>query len=425
MVLFGKDRTADFWKASEMAVFILPAVRDTLKYHTRWNEKSMQPYIDELMDLWAENNIEGVLDVSVQGPMMTRFGIVPDDMKSAGQIIKLESTYKVLFHQRGLHVYRRDGHIYIDVPWQRDTVYLGDLLDCEEYAHSQGLPVAIGMNLYRDCILDDMTDIPHLLVAGGAGSGLPEFLQGILLSVLLRCTPDDIDLYLCASHVLNFEEFSSLPYCHIVPTARKTLNMLEELSEEVDRRYAQFYRYGCHSIYQFNERGGIMRHRFIMITDYSLLTSLGKQASMAYLLRLAQLSGPCGIHLVVAAATPSSLRGLRESFPARVCMKVSSAADSYTILEQKGAEKLKRRGELYYLDGHDPEPLLLQAGSVTSREIHLVVDGLRANYINGRRQSIFEEIEEDVKTERDSPSAQNRTDERRADKESFWSRFFR
>lgn len=393
-----------------MSVFILPAVRDTLKYHTTWNEKSIQPYIDELMDLWEENNIEGVLDVAIQGPMMTRFGIVPDNMKSAGRIIKLESTYKALFHKRNLRVYRRDGRIYIDVPWQRDSVYLGDLLTCREYEQSQGLPVAIGMNLYHDCILDDMTDIPHLLVAGGSGSGLPNFLQGILLSVLLRCTPEDIDLYLCSSNVLNFEDYSSLPYCHILHTTRKALSLLAELSEEVDRRYAQFYRMGCHNIYQYTERGGVMRHRLIMITDYSLLANLSRQSSMGYLLRLAELAGPCGIHLVIAAATPSSLRGLRESFPARVCMKVSSASDSYTVLEQRGAEKLRHKGTLLYLNGHDPDPMLLQGGSVSSREIRLVLDGLKANYIGGRRTSIFTEI--DDRTEDES------------EKGGFWPHFF-
>lgn len=409
----------------KMAVFILPAVRDTLKYHTRWNEKSTRPYIEELMDLWAENNVEGVLDVCVQGPMMTRFGIVPDDMKSAGRIIKLESTYKVLFHQRDLRVYRRDGRIYIDVPWQRDSVYLGDLLTCREYEQSEGLPVAIGMNLYRDCILDDMTDIPHLLVSGGTGSGISDFLQGILLSVLLSCTPNDIDLYLCSSRILNFEEYRALPYCHIVSTTRKTISLLAELSEEVDRRYAQFYRSGCHSIYQFNEKGGVMRHRFVMITDYSLLASLNRQTAMGYLLRLAELAGPCGIHLVVATASPSSLRGLRESFPARVCMKVNSAADSYTVLEQRGAEKLKHKGALLYLDGHDPDPMLLQSGSVTSREINLVLNGLLVNYVGGRKQSIFAEIDEGTEHGTKSAPPKEEKEKSQSGRENFWSRLFR
>ena len=62
-----------------MAVFTLPDTRDLLKYHTRWNDQALTPYIDDLLDLWAENDVHGVLDVCMQGPMLTRFGIVPDD----------------------------------------------------------------------------------------------------------------------------------------------------------------------------------------------------------------------------------------------------------------------------------------------------------------------------------------------------------
>ena len=122
-----------------MAVFILPNARDLLKFHTRWNDRALNPYIEDLIDLWAENDIEGTLDVSIQGPMMTRFGIVPADMRSAGRIIKLESTYRYLFRKKDIRVYRRDGRIYIDVPWQRDPVWLGDLLTGDRHEHLPGM----------------------------------------------------------------------------------------------------------------------------------------------------------------------------------------------------------------------------------------------------------------------------------------------
>ena len=89
-----------------MAVFTLPDTRDLLKYHTRWNDQALTPYIEDLLDLWAENDVHGVLDVCMQGPMMTRFGIKPDDMKSASKIMKLESLYKYIFLRKDIQVYR-------------------------------------------------------------------------------------------------------------------------------------------------------------------------------------------------------------------------------------------------------------------------------------------------------------------------------
>ena len=378
-----------------MAVFILPKTREILKYHTRWNDQALMPYIDDLIDLWAENDIKGTLDVSIQGPMMTRFGIKPADMRSASRIIKLEPTYKAVFLRRDIKVYRRAGRIYIDIPWQRDQAWLGDLLTSREFESSQGLPLAIGMNIYRDCIMHELTDVPHLLVGGNPSSGLDEFLEGLLLSILVHQTPEEMELYLCSSGNLGFEDYAELPYCHVNTSVRNSMAMLSEMSREVERRSDLLYNARCRNIFQYNERGGNLRHRIIMITEYHRLFSSNKQAAMAYILRLSQLAGPCGIHLILASSNPTCLRGLKESFPARVCLKVRSASDSVALLDQKGAETLPRKGSLLYMDGRDPDPQMLQSGSVTTREVRGIINALRSNYINIRKQSIFDEIEDE------------------------------
>ena len=136
--------------------FVLPLTKDLLKYHTRWNERSLKPYTDELFDLWAENGIDGLLDTQLQGPTLTRFGIIPDDRRSADRIIGLLPTYKAIFNRNDVQVYRADGHIYIDVPWQTDQVYLGDILTDGEFDRElstpQGIPIAIGMENRSICI---------------------------------------------------------------------------------------------------------------------------------------------------------------------------------------------------------------------------------------------------------------------------------
>lgn len=377
-----------------MAVFTLPKARELLKYHSRWNDQAINPYIDDLIDLWAENDIEGVLDVSIQGPMMTRFGIRPANMKSAERIIRLEQAYRYIFRRKDIRVYRNAGRVYIDVPWQRDPVWLGDLLCSREYENSQGIPLAIGMNIYRECVLHELTDVPHLLVGGSPSSGLDEFLEGILISILMHQVPDEIELFLCSSGNLGFDGYADLPYCHVIGSVRQTMAMLSDMSREIDRRTGVLYNSGCRNIFQYNERGGHLRHRVIMITEYHRLFASNKQAAMAFILRMAELAGPCGIHLILASSHPGSLRGLWESFPARVCLKVASASDSVAILGQKCGETLRHKGAVYYLDGHDPDPLYLQSGFVTQREARRVIDALRNNYVNGRKRSIFEEIDD-------------------------------
>ena len=378
-----------------MAAFNLPKTRELLKYHTRWNDQALRPYMDDLIDLWAENDVHGTLDVSIQGPMMTRFGITPDDMKSAGRIIKLEPTYRYMFRRRDIRVYRKDGRIYIDIPWQRDPVWLGDLLTSSEYESSQGLPLAIGMNIYRDSIMHELTDVPHLLVGGNPSSGLDEFLEGLLLSILMCRTPDEIELDLCSSGNLGFEDYGELPYCHAISTVRGTMAMLSDISREIDRRSSILYDARCRNIFQYNERGGNMRHRIVMITEYHRLFTSNKQAAMAYILRMTELAGPCGIHLILASSNPACLRGLTRSFPAKVCLKVSTPSDSAAVLGEKGGESLPRKGSLYYLDGRDPDAQYLQCGFITPRERRNVIDALKGNYVNIKKRSIFDEIDEE------------------------------
>ena len=238
---------------------------------------------------------------------------------------------------------------------------------------------------------------------------------GLVLSILMRQTPEEVDLYLCASPNLSFEEYTDLPYCHVMSSVRQTMAMLSDMSAEIERRSEILQNARCRNIFQYNERGGMMRHRIIMITEYQRLFSSNKQAAMAYILRISQLAGPCGIHLILASSKPSCLRGLKESFPARVCLKVASQADSRILLDQKGGETLPRKGSLYYLDGHSPDARLLQGGRVTSREVKSVLDVLRSNYINVRKRSIFDEIEDD------EPDDGDRSDGRK----SIWTRLHR
>ena len=186
-----------------MAVFILPQAREILKYHTRWNDQALNPYIDDLIDLWAENDVYGVMDVVMQGPMLTRFGIRPDDQKSARRILKLEPLYKYIFMRKDIKVYRSEGRVYLDVPWQRDPIWLGDLLTSREYESSQGLPLAVGMNIYRECVVHELTDVPHLLIGGNPSSGLDEFMEGLLLSILFK-SPSPYPLYFICYLVYYF-----------------------------------------------------------------------------------------------------------------------------------------------------------------------------------------------------------------------------
>ena len=384
----------------------LPAPRDLLKFHTRWNERPLQPYEEELTELWAQNGISAYIENSVQGPMMVRFAVTAEDMTSAGRIMKLIPTYKAIFRRRDIRVYRSEGRILIDIPWQHDTVCLGDLLNVGEYLESEGLPLGIGMNLYRESILDDLTDIPHLLVAASPSSGIDDYLEGLLISALMKVTPDEVEFTLLDSISAGLLKYSVLPYCSVISSHRQMMTFLTDIEDEIDRRYAIFLEKGCHNIYDYNEAGGIMRHRFLMITEYDSISGSGRRSAERFVRKAAELGGNCGIHVILASAKPACLGPVRDLFPAKVCLRVDSAAESLGIIGIKGAEQLNKRGGLYYLDGHNVTPVLLQSGAISTREARAVIDDLSDRFGSGRRRSIFEEIDE-IEENDDTSSAWN------------------
>ena len=364
-----------------MNEFVLPLTKDLLKYHTRWNERSLKPYTDELFDLWAENSVDGLLDTQLQGPTLTRFGIIPDDRRSADRIVSLLPTYKAIFNRSDVQVYRADGHVYIDVPWQTDQVYLGDILTDSEFDEAQSIPqsipVAIGMDIYPQSYYADLSRTPHLLIAG---TGRTAFLHGIIISLLLSHAPEEIELYLCGQRRSEFDRYNPIPYCQVSSDPAEEMALLEDLNAEVDRRYAALYDSRCRTIYDFNRRAGLMKHLIVIIEEYSNLTAIGKRQAANLLTRLAEMSSACGIHVIAASEKSVYFRPIRDSFPARVCLRTDTVADSYVMVDRKGAEKLGKKGMLYYLDGSSQTPYLLQSGMITTREIRSVVSAVMDNF---------------------------------------------
>lgn len=372
-----------------MSYFKLPRPQDIFRKHEEWAQKSLKPYTEELLDLWAENNIDGLLDVQLQGPSLTRFGIVPDNPRSAGRILELAPTYRGIFGRSDVRVYRGEGRIYIDIPWKMDDVYLGDLICSEEFRRSEGLALSVGLDIYRDAYIDDLTDVPNLIVVGSHSQGRKNFLNSCVSSVLSAHTPDEIELCLCCGQHSELECFRKLSqYVGVFTDGREMISLLSALNEEADRRYEALYRTRCRDIYDFGETGGKMKHLFILISEYEDLTAISKKTADRLLRRLLELGGNCGIHFVLSSEHAGALRGVMDLVPARVCFKTDTMRESFAVLDRRGAERLSRKGSLLYQDGFSPAPFQLQSGLVTAKEMRALSDALAANFSEPSRHGM-------------------------------------
>ena len=319
-----------------MSDFILPDIGDTLRYHTKWNSRKLQPYEEELFDLWNERNIRCSIEFAVQGPSLTRFSITPESKTSSRKILGLADYYRSIFNRRDVILYEHGENIYMDVPWPLDSVWLGDLLTSPQYMKSRGLPAAAGMSIGHRCVFTELTDAPAVLAAGVKGSGLTPYLHGVVMSMLLNRTPDDVELFLISGGPTDFGLYEPLPYCHVSADPRGSRRMLLDIAGEVAHRGHFLYENRCRSIYDYR---GAMNHIILVI-----------------------------------------VRPVMRYFPVRLCFRTATMNDSYTMIEAKGAEKLPGKGEFFYVDGTGTPPFLLQSAQVSSREIRRAVSILASNF---------------------------------------------
>lgn len=139
-----------------------------------------------------------------------------------------------------------------------------------------------------------------------------------------------------------------------------------------------------------------MKHLIVIIEEYANLNAVGKRHAAALLTRLSEMSSACGIHVIAASEKSVYFRPIRDSFPSRICLRTDAVADSYVMIDRKGAEKLGKKGMLYYLDGSSPTPYLLQSGGITTKEIRAVVSAIMDNFENpdkkDRGPSLWEKL---------------------------------
>jgi S-DNA-T family DNA segregation ATPase FtsK/SpoIIIE len=198
-----------------------------------------------------------------------------------------------------------------------------------------------------------MTAMPHLLVAGGTGSGQSVFINALIMSFLFRMSPQELRLILVDPKMLELNAFDGLPHLltNVITSNEVAFNALSWAVLEMDRRYKLMADTASKNIESYNSkvRGTKKIPYIVIVVDElaDLMLSGGEEVEIA-ITRLAQKARASGIHLVLATQRPSTdvVTGLiKANMPSRLSFKVPSAIDSRTVLDSSGAEELIGRGD--------------------------------------------------------------------------------
>lgn len=147
---------------------------------------------------------------------------------------------------------------------------LGDLIQDKEFIESkQKIPIIIGKDFNDNIILEDLTQLPHLLIAGTTGTGKSNFLSTIIVDIIYKLKPSEVKLVLVDTRKTNFQRFNTLPHLLIpvITEPQKAIGMLAYLIQEMTNRYKSFEEKKVDNIDSYNKISEEKLPRIITIIE--------------------------------------------------------------------------------------------------------------------------------------------------------------
>lgn len=334
-----------------------------------------------------------VIQVS-RGPAVTRYEVQPAPGVKVSRIMSLADDIALAMAAPDVRIEAPipgKAALGIEVPNKEiSLVHLRELLESKEFVQSPSpLTVALGRGIAGQVVVTDLTQTPHLLIAGATGAGKSVCLNTMIVSVLFKSGPDTVKFVLIDPKVVELTTFNDIPHlaCPVVTDAKKAAATLRWLVREMERRYEALAAAGVRDISRYNsvlklgdEKGGRLPYIIVVIDELADLMMVAPVDVEDAICRLAQMARAAGIHLVVATQRPSVdvITGLiKANIPSRISFAVSSQVDSRTILDIAGAEKLVGRGDMLFFPVGSTKPVRLQGAYLSDREVEAVVEYLK------------------------------------------------
>jgi S-DNA-T family DNA segregation ATPase FtsK/SpoIIIE len=397
------------------------------------DEEGLEQNARMLEGVLSDFGIRGEIADVRPGPVVTLYELEPEAGIRASRVIGLADDIARNMSAISARVAVVPGRtvLGIELPNQdRETVALRELMECKDYK-KQGLklPIALGKEISGAPVIEDLANMPHLLVAGTTGSGKSVAVNAMILSLLYRMSPEQCRLIMIDPKMLELSVYDDIPHLltPVVTEPGKAVMALKWTVREMEQRYRAMQKVGVRNIDGFNKRieeamaKGLALTRtvqtgfnaesgepvfeeeviaekplpyIVVVVDEmaDLMLVAGRDIEGA-IQRLAQMARAAGIHLIMATQRPSVdvITGtIKANFPSRISFHVTSKIDSRTIIGEQGAEQLLGKGDMLFMRGGG-RLTRIHGPFVGDDEVQQVAEFLRAQGEPDYIESITEE----------------------------------
>ena len=389
------DIQIDF-KPKQRLAYKLPTIDlfAPIKVKGQTNEKRIvRQNIKVLEDTFASFGINVVVERAEIGPSVTRYELKPAVGVRVSRISNLADDLALALAAKDVRIEAPipgKSLVGIEVPnTEVAMVPFRELWEQSMTDPAKLLEIPLGKAVNGTVRSFDLTRMPHLLVAGSTGSGKSVAVNGIISSILMKASPDQVKFMMIDPKMVELSVYNDIPHLLIpvVTNPRKAARALQKVVDEMEKRYELFSQVGVRNLEGYNAKVEEFNSRsdekqiplplIVVIVDElaDLMMVASKEVEDA-IIRLGQKARAAGIHMILATQRPSVdvISGLiKANVPSRVAFAVASGTDSRTILGENGAEKLLGRGDMLFHPIGESAPMRLQGSFISDDDVERIV----------------------------------------------------
>ena len=341
------------------------------------------------------------------GPTVTRYDVELEQGVKLSRVTNLAGDLALalgVVNVRIAPIPDKISTVGIEVPNKIvSTVYLREIIESPRFQSAKSkLSFAIGKDIGGECIVGNISKLPHMLIAGTTGSGKSVCMNSLILSLLYKARPDEVRLIMIDPKMVELGIYNGIPhlYVPVVTDPKKAAGALQWSVVEMLKRYRLFSEIGVRDLESYNRHAQVAGEEslpqvVIVIDELADLMLVASKEVEESICRVAQMGRAAGIHLVIATQRPSAdvITGLmKANIPSRIAFAVSSAMESRIILDQSGAEKLVGMGDMLYAPLGSGKPTRIQGAFVSDEEREEVIQFIKDSSGDVQRNSEIEEF---------------------------------